>query len=147
MSLVASDTALILRYYQLFNQRRQLEAATLVDDACEFEHRPTRERSIGPRGYLAFAEEWLHAIPDLEVTVTSVAPLDTCLYLVEVRVNGHSDRAITIAPGVAIGGEGRLISFAATQEIRIISGRILSSRTTYDVNQIARHEGDDTGTS
>ena len=107
MSLVATDTALLLRYYELFNQRRLLEAATLVADECEFEHRPTRERAIGPRGYLAFAEEWLHAMPDMKVTIVSVTPMDTGAYRVQVSVSGHADHPMTIAAGVQTGGDGQ----------------------------------------
>jgi ketosteroid isomerase-like protein len=137
MSNDARDQEVLRRYYALFNERRFQEASLLVGPDCTFEHMPTKEHAHGPRGYLMMSEEWLRAVPDLMTTVDDITTIEPGVYRVHITIRGTRTGTFEVPRTASkVAGDGRPFAIRATQRVRVHDGRIVSSRLTYDRNEL-----------
>jgi steroid delta-isomerase-like uncharacterized protein len=133
----ATDESLLRRYYALFNERSLTEASDLVAPDCVFDHVPSKERTDGPEGYLALAERWLRASPDIQSTVEDISQIEAGVYRVRLVIQGTFAGAFEPSSSIGVAGEGRSFTLRATQRVRIRDGKIAASRLTYARQDLA----------
>ena len=125
------------RVYELFNERRLDDAATLVDPQASFHYLPTRQRLVGRAGYRALAQAWLTAFADARLDITAIRASGN---VVEVDFVGHGTHTgdLTLGDAITIPATGRTADLPFRDRREIKDGLIVSSELQFDLAEMRR---------
>jgi predicted ester cyclase len=124
------------RFYQLFNERRLDEAATLFTDDAVLEHAPLGRHQRGGEGYLEFARMWTRAFPDAALTVERVTSNDSDTWEVELFARGTHLGPLDMGAAGVFKPTGARATLRLRQMMELRDGRIVFSSLSFDLHDI-----------
>ena len=129
---------MIRAYYDHFNARRLADVAALLAEDARIEHRDIDLAADGTDSYRLFAERWLAAFPDLQLSIERIEHVADDwheVYLIgEGTHQGPMDMgALGVAKPTFRRGRMRLRHL-----LQIRNGRIASSLLSFDTNDLIR---------
>ena len=126
---------LIEGYYAAFNQRRFVDAGTLLAQDAVLDQLPLLRQEPGAIGYLQFVSSWLRAFPDATFTVQHVATEDGRIFDVRLDATGTHSGALEVG-GRVFRPTGGHITLALREMLEIRDGRIAFSSLIYDMHEV-----------
>jgi hypothetical protein len=125
------------RFYELFNERRLDEAATLVDPQASFHYLPTRQRLVGRAGYRALVEAWLTAFADARLDITT-ARVDGRVVEIEFVGHGTHTGPLVLGDSISIPATGMAAHLPFRDRLEIQDGLVVSSELNFDLQEMIR---------
>jgi hypothetical protein len=127
---------LVRDYYRCFNERRLTDAAAFFADDAVIEQAPTGQTQRGPAAYLAFANAWVGAFPDITVAVEGIrSPQQGRARDVALLATGTHHGALEIA-GRIFKPTGRRAALHARELLVIENGKLGFSSLSFDLHEL-----------
>jgi hypothetical protein len=129
--------ALIRLYYTHFNDRRLVDAASLIAADAVLEQVLTGPQQAGPAGYLEFANQWLRAFPDAVFTIENISSADSDTYNVDLLSTGKHHGTLAVG-GFVFRPHGADAHLRLRELLQIREGAITYSTLSFDLQDIIR---------
>jgi CheY-like chemotaxis protein len=132
------DQDLLERYYELFNERRFVDAQRLVTRDASMPVSAIHERQVGYASCLTSLNHWIRAFPDAQLTLLRIDPLDAG-YCADLLVEGTHHGDFEIKPFGWFHASGRKITLRLHHYVEIHDGRLARSYVSFDPQDLGRH--------
>jgi len=132
-----SDT-LIRQYCACFNERRLHEAADLFAIDTVFEYPSQTPTPRGGEGYLRFAEMWLRAFPDGQLTIDHVEQRGETICEVDLVGTGTHTGDFDLGPYGVFQATGARATLRFRQLLEVRAGKITYSSLSFDIQALIR---------
>jgi DNA-binding response OmpR family regulator len=130
------DQDLLERYYELFNERRFVDAQRLVTYDASLPD-PAGAREVGFASCLTSMNHWCRAFPDAQLTVLRIDSLDAG-YRVDLLVEGTHHGDFEIKPFGWFHASGRKITLRLHHYVEIHHAQIARSFVSFDPQDLGR---------
>jgi len=128
---------LIRRYYQLYNERRIVEAAELFAPDAVLEHAPYGAPPVrGGAGYIESAERSFVAFPDAHLDVVGIQSHGESMYDVDLVATGTHQGLLDLGGYGRFEATGMHVRVPHREVIEIRDGRIAYASVTLDVDSL-----------
>ena len=134
-----TDHDLIRAYYDHFNARRLADAAALLADDAHLEHANISLVRDGSDNYALFAERWLVAFPDLQLTIERIDRVRDEWHEVYLVGEGTHEAEFDMGPLGKVKPTHRRGRMRLRHLLQVRNGRIASSTLSFDTNDLIRN--------
>lgn len=125
---------LIADYYGLFNQRRIRDAARFFSADATFDHPLFANKAAGAMGYVQFADTWLRAFPDAQLTIDHVNERGTNICEIDLIATGTHAGPLDLGPYGRLKPTGGKTIFRIRELLQFADNKIVHSSLSVDVD-------------
>lgn len=130
--------ALIRRYYAYLNEHRLDEAADLLAIDAVREHPSLTHTSRDGDESRPFAERWLRAFPDGQITIDHLEPRGDTICEVHLIGTGTHQGDFDLGPSGLFKATGASVTVRFRQLLEVRSGRITYATLSFDLQELIR---------
>jgi len=133
-----TEEDLIRAYYDHFNARRLADAAALLSDDAHLEHPNIALARQGSDSYALFAQRWLAAFPDLQLTIERIVRAGDEWHEVYLVGEGTQSGDFDMGPLGLAKATHRRGRMRLRHLLQVRQGRIASSTLSFDTKDLIR---------